>query len=95
MAAGYLIDVYRQKTPAVRNVFDYALFVSFFPLMTAGPIERADHLIPQFQKLPRFDYDRFCGGMFRILWGFFKKMVIADTLGGAIGQVYGNLHYEA
>ena len=95
MAAGYLIDVYRQKTPAVSNVIDYALFVSFFPLMTAGPIERADHLIPQFQKLPRFDYDRFCGGMFRILWGFFKKMVIADTLGGAIGQVYGNLHYEA
>lgn len=95
MATGYLIDIYRGKIKPEYRLFDYALFVSFFPLMTAGPIERADHLLPQFKKPQPFDYQRFCGGMFRILWGFFKKLVIADTIGGIVGQVYGNLYYEA
>lgn len=95
MATSYLIDIYRGNIKPEYRLFDYALFVSFFPLMTAGPIERAGKLLPQFKKPLRFDYQRFCGGMFRILWGFFKKLVIADTIGGIVGQVYGNLYYEA
>lgn len=89
-ALGYLIDVYRGKIAAERNPLYYALFVSFFPCIVTGPIERAGNLLPQFKRKVTFDYDRVAGGMFRILWGCFKKLVVADTAGAVVGAVFGN-----
>lgn len=93
-AAGYVIDVYRGAYRAQRDLLSYALFVSFFPCIVTGPIERAPKLIPQLKTPPPFDYHRVAGGLFRIGWGFFKKFVIANTLGGAVDAVYGNLRYD-
>lgn len=75
---GYVIDVYRDKVPAERNFFRLALFVSFFPQIVQGPISRYDQLAHQLYEPHRFEYDRFKRGMLLILWGFFKKLVIAD-----------------
>lgn len=91
-ALGYVIDVYRSRQ-AEHNLLDYALFVSFFPCMMTGPICRANRMIPQFRQEHPFDYNRVTGGMFRILWGFFKKLVIADTIGGVVSTVFSNLRY--
>lgn len=76
----YLIDRYRKKYRAEKNFFRYALFVSFFPCIFTGPIERYDHLMPQLCQRPRFHYNMAAGGAFRMLWGYFKKMVLADHL---------------
>ena len=91
-ALGYVIDVYRGE-PAERNFLDYALFVSFFPCLVTGPICRAGRMLPQFREEHSFDYNRVTGGMFRILWGFFKKLVLADTVGAIVSTVYSNLYY--
>ncbi|MEG1270561.1 MAG: MBOAT family O-acyltransferase [Ruthenibacterium sp.] len=88
MAMGYLLDVHRGKSNAQRNFLYVALFLSFFPCIVAGPIERADHLMPQFEKKHTFDYNRVAGGLFRIAWGCFKKLVIANTIGGIVHSVY-------
>lgn len=93
-AAGYVIDIYRGKYRAETNFFWYALFVGFFPCIVTGPIERAPHLLAQLKEPQKFSYPRVAGGLFRILWGFFKKFVIANTLGGIVDAVYGNLHYR-
>ncbi len=93
-AAGYVIDVYRGKYRAERNPLYYALFVGFFPCIVTGPIERAPGLLSQLKSPPPFEYHRVAGGLFRILWGFFKKFVIANTLGGVVDAVYGNLQYR-
>lgn len=85
---GYVIDVYQKVCPAQKNPVKYALFVSFFPCIFTGPIERAGHLMPQFDAPARFDYDRVAGGVFRMLWGYCKKMVLADTIGGFVKSVY-------
>lgn len=85
---GYVIDVYLHHTKAVRDPVKYALFVSFFPCIFTGPIERADHLIPQLENPHKFNYSRMAGGAFRMLWGYFKKMVLADTIGGFVHTVY-------
>ena len=90
-AVGYLIDVYRDKQKAERNFLYYALFVSFSPCIVAGPIERAGNMLPQFKALQSFDYERVSGGAFRILWGCFKKLVIANTLYTALAAVIGNM----
>ncbi len=74
----YVIDIYYQRIKAEKNLVDYALFVSFFPLLVAGPIERATHLLPQLKKVRTFDYKNSVNGLRQILWGLFKKMVIAD-----------------
>lgn len=89
-ALGYLIDVYRGKVAAERNPLYYALFVSFFPCIVTGPIERAGNLLPQFKHKVTFDYNRVTGGMFRILWGCFKKLVVADTAGAVVGAIFGS-----
>lgn len=89
----YVIDVYRGKLRAERDFFCYALFVSFFPCIVAGPIERAGNMIPQFNRAVTFDYSRVAGGMFRILWGLFKKLVIANALYSMLRTVVG--HPEA
>jgi alginate O-acetyltransferase complex protein AlgI len=76
----YTIDIYRRKLCATTSLVDYLAFVSFFPQLVAGPIERATHLLAQFAEPRRFDFDQACQGCRQILWGFFKKLVIADRL---------------
>nr|WP_294776176.1 MBOAT family O-acyltransferase [uncultured Flavobacterium sp.] len=75
----YVIDIYKDRIKAERNFIDYSVFVSFFPLLVAGPIERATHLLPQIQKERKFNYAMAVDGMRQILWGLFKKVVIADN----------------
>lgn len=76
---GYTIDVYRNKIQATRNALAFFAFISFFPQLVAGPIERAANLLPQFLTIRRFNYQSAVAGMRRILWGLFKKVVIADN----------------
>lgn len=85
---GYLVDIYRGKYAPERNLADFALFACFFPLVSSGPIERADHLLPQLKAPRSFDYEGFCRGASRMLWGFFKKFVVADTIGITVSRVY-------
>jgi len=75
----YVIDIYKDRIKPERNFIDYSVFVSFFPLLVAGPIERATHLLPQIIKPRQFDYSQAVRGMRQILWGLFKKVVIADN----------------
>ncbi len=90
-STGYLIDVYRGKIKAEKNFLYYALFVTFFPNIVAGPIERATNMIPQFKAPVTFDYNKVAGGAFRILWGFFKKLVVANALLGIVRPVFSNM----
>jgi D-alanyl-lipoteichoic acid acyltransferase DltB (MBOAT superfamily) len=86
----YVIDIYNNKIKPERNFVTYALFVSFFPLLVAGPIERATHLLPQLKHHREFDYRRAVDGMRQILWGLFKKVVIADTCAQYVDSIFGN-----
>ncbi|MCA6365232.1 MAG: MBOAT family protein [Bacteroidetes bacterium] len=88
----YVFDIYRGKQQPVRNFVDYAVFVSFFPLLVAGPIERANHLLPQVQKARKFSYLQTVEGCRLILWGMFKKVVIADNLSQVADYAFG--HYS-
>lgn len=90
-AIGYCIDVYRKQTPVQRNFGKYALFVSFFPQLVAGPIERSYNLIPQFEEKHTFSSERTAAGLRLMLWGFFKKVVIADTVCLAVNRVFNNV----
>ena len=74
----YVIDIYKNRITAEKIFIDYALFVSFFPLLVAGPIERATHLLPQVKQKRSFNYSQSVDGLRQILWGLFKKIVIAD-----------------
>lgn len=74
----YVFDIYNNKIKPERNFIDYAVFVSFFPLLVAGPIERATHLLPQIKKERKFDYLKAVDGLRQIIWGLFKKIIIAD-----------------
>lgn len=74
----YVIDIYKDRIKAEKNFIDYSVFVSFFPLLVAGPIERATHLLPQIQETRTFEYAKAVDGLRQILWGLFKKIVIAD-----------------
>jgi alginate O-acetyltransferase complex protein AlgI len=74
----YVLDIYRNKINPITNFITYSVFVSFFPLLVAGPIERATHLLPQIQGKREFHYDKIIDGLRQILWGLFKKIVIAD-----------------
>ncbi len=84
----YLVDVYWRVLPAVTNPVTFGTFVAFFPNITSGPIERAAHLLPQLQQPLGFDYDRVVSGCRLLLWGGFKKIVIADTLARYVNAVY-------
>ncbi len=77
----YVIDIYYERILPEKNFITYGVFVSFFPLLVAWPIERATHLLPQIKKRREFDYPRAVLGMRQILWGLFKKIVIADQCG--------------
>jgi D-alanyl-lipoteichoic acid acyltransferase DltB (MBOAT superfamily) len=84
----YTIDVYRGRLAPTRSLADFALYVAFFPQLVAGPIERATHLLPEIQSPRRFDWDRFGAGSWLILWGTFKKTVVADNLAFLVDMVY-------
>lgn len=86
----YVFDIYRGKQKPVSNFVDYAVFVSFFPLLVAGPIERASHLLPQVQKRRSFNYNQAAEGCRLILWGMLKKVVIADSLAGIVNNTFNN-----
>ncbi len=87
-AMSYTIEVYRGNHKAERHFGIYALYVMFYPQLVAGPIERPQHMLHQFREHIHFDYDDFSYGLKRILWGLFKKVVIADRLGGMVDYVY-------
>ena len=84
----YVFDIYREQQKPTKNFIDYAVFVSFFPLLVAGPIERANHLLPQVQKKRSFSDLQWIEGARLILWGLFKKVVIADSLAVIANQVF-------
>jgi D-alanyl-lipoteichoic acid acyltransferase DltB (MBOAT superfamily) len=89
-ASGYLIDVYRAKIEPERHLGVFGLFAAFFPQLVAGPIERAGHLIPQFRVRHKLDASRISGGLSLLLWGMFKKVVVADRLAVYVSAVYGD-----
>lgn len=90
-AIGYVIDVYRGTVKAEKNLLTYTLFVTFFPQLVAGPIERSSNLLPQFKEDHRFDYDRTVEGLLLATWGLFKKVCIADRLAFYVDKVYGDI----
>lgn len=90
-ALGYTIDVYRGTVKAEKNFITYALFVTFFPQLVAGPIERTEHLLPQFKQNHLFDVDMAASGLKLAAWGLFQKMVIADRFAVYVNSVYADI----
>jgi alginate O-acetyltransferase complex protein AlgI len=86
----YTIDVYQKKLKPTKDFIAFGAFVSFFPQLVAGPIERATHLLPQFFQRRKFDYDLAVDGLRQILWGLFKKMVIADNCAVHANEIFNN-----
>ena len=87
-ALSYSIDVYRDKIEPTKDIVAFFAFISFFPQLVAGPIERATNLLPQFLKKREFNYDNAVDGMRQILWGLFKKIVVADNCAVFVDQVF-------
>lgn len=87
-ALSYTIDVYRKKISVTHDVIAFFAFISFFPQLVAGPIERATSLLPQFMKPRFFNYNSAVDGMRQILWGFFKKMVVADNCAIVVNNIF-------
>ena len=88
---GYVIDVYKGKTEACLHFGKYAVFVSFFPLLLAGPIERAEHLLPQLEKEHSFHTEKAIEGAKLIAWGYFKKIAVADVVVSCVDLVYNDV----
>lgn len=86
----YSIDVYKRKLEPTNDIFAFLAFVSFFPQLVAGPIERATNLLPQFYKKRVFEYEKAADGMRQILWGLFKKVVIADNCAAYANDIFNN-----
>ena len=86
----YTIDVYKRKFEPTKDILAFSAFVSFFPQLVAGPIERATSLLPQFYRKRQFDYSKAVDGMRQILWGFFKKLVIADNCAEFANEIFSN-----
>jgi alginate O-acetyltransferase complex protein AlgI len=86
----YSIDVYKRKLEPTKDFIAFSAFVTFFPQLVAGPIERATHLLPQFYKRRTFEYSKAVDGMRQILWGLFKKIVIADNCAEFANQIFNN-----
>lgn len=84
----YTIDIYRGRLKPTKDILSFFVFVAFFPQLVAGPIERASHLLSQFQKKQTFNYSKNVSGLRLILWGLFKKIVIADNLGILVDQIF-------
>ena len=89
----YVIDIYLKRIKAEYNFVDYSLFVSYFPLLVAGPIERATHLLPQVKVKREFDFQKAKEGIFQFVWGLVKKVVIADTCATYANAIFDN--YES
>lgn len=87
-ALSYSIDVYRQKIEPTKDIIAFFAFIAFFPQLVAGPIERATNLLPQFQTNRKFSYDQAVDGMRQILWGLFKKIVVADNCATYVDQIW-------
>lgn len=87
-ALSYSIDVYRGTVKPTKDIVRFFAFLSFFPQLVAGPIERASNLLPQFEKPREFDYDKAMSGVRLILWGLFKKIVVADNCAVFVNQVF-------
>ena len=94
-ALSYSIDVYRGKIKATKDIVAFFAYISFFPQLVAGPIERATNLLPQILKRRTFDYGLAVDGCRQILWGFFKKMVIADNCAVAVDSIWNNYQNES
>lgn len=90
-ALSYSIDVYRGKLEPTRDVVSFFAFLSFFPQLVAGPIERATNLLPQFLKKRSFNYSKAVDGLRQILWGMFKKVVVADNCAVFVDTIFGNV----
>jgi D-alanyl-lipoteichoic acid acyltransferase DltB (MBOAT superfamily) len=86
----YVLDLYKNRIKPEKNFVDYSVFVSFFPLLVAGPIERATHLLPQILKKREFNYSKAIDGLRQILWGLFKKIVIADNCAEFANTIFNN-----
>ena len=91
-ALSYTIDVYRNEIKAEKNFLRYALFVSFFPQLVAGPIERSKNLLKQFVKPKSFNYEMAQEGFLLMIWGYFLKLVISDRISIFVDKVYGDFH---
>jgi len=89
-ALSYSIDVYKRKIELTKDIVAFFAFIGFFPLLVAGPIERATNLLPQFYKKRTFDYEKAVDGIRQILWGLFKKIVIADNCATYVNMVFEN-----
>ncbi len=89
-ALGYTVDIYRGNIRAEKRFVNYALFVSFFPQLVAGPIERSENLLPQLDDLQGYSYENLTSGLKRMLFGFFQKVVIADRLAVMVDTLYAN-----
>lgn len=90
---GYVIDIYQRKRSAERNFINYFSFISFFPLILSGPIERSNTLLPQFSSQRVFSYYFVVEGVQQLLWGLFKKLVIADNCATVVNYVFPNYQY--
>ncbi len=86
----YAIDIYRRQLTPTKNALQFFAFVSFFPQLVAGPIERASRFLPQFAEKKTFDYSKTVSGLRLMLWGFFKKIVIADNFAVLVEQIFDN-----
>ena len=91
-ALSYTIDVYQKRLPATHDIIEFLAYISFFPQLVAGPIERATNLLPQFQRRRQFDYAKAVDGMRQMLWGFLKKLVIADNCATVVNEYWS--HYQ-
>lgn len=91
----YTIDVYKKKIVATNDFISFCAFVSFFPQLVAGPIERATNLLPQFTSKRKFDYHEASDGMRQILWGLFKKIVVADNCAELTNQIFGSYQIQS
>ncbi|MFC3335534.1 MBOAT family O-acyltransferase [Flavobacterium palustre] len=86
----YVIDIYYKRIKAEYNFVDYSLFVSYFPLLVAGPIERATHLLPEIKEKRNFDFEQAKAGIYQLIWGLVKKVVIADTCATYASAIFDN-----
>ena len=91
-AMGYMIDVHRGDVKPEKDFFTYALFVSFFPQLVAGPIERSNGLLPQFKEKHCFDYENVMKGVRLMVWGYFMKLVLADRCGLYVDSIYNHVN---
>jgi D-alanyl-lipoteichoic acid acyltransferase DltB (MBOAT superfamily) len=94
-ALSYTIDVYKRKIEPTHDIIAFFSFISFFPQLVAGPIERATNLLPQFYRTRTFEYDKAVDGCRQMLWGFFKKMVVADNCAMAVNAIWSDYEHAS